>query len=560
VQIAQVNLPFNIKTLWFDPDGLDIKANDRVVVQTVRGIELGVAASDLIEVGEEELKRLKSPLKKVLRLATPEDIEQNEKNQELARVAMADFKVLAEEHCPSMHPVSVEYLLDGDKAIFYFESEKRIDFRELVRLLAAKFKIRIDMRQMGVRDEARIIGGIGHCGQEVCCKRLGGEFKPVSIRMAKDQDLSLNPQKISGLCGRLMCCLRYEDEAYRDFKANCPKVGACVCTTDGVAKVVDINVPRETIKLKLDEEKPVVVSASAIENIDEGKWKYAVEDEAWEEAKNPHVEGVSGMASIFQTAQLTGVDKLGTPTAVHHERSGETSHERKRRERRERNSGRGGAYSQDRASARFGSDAGEGELDAGQSKGSRRGSRSKSSEPKRTPRRRSTKILADGTTQVEQQRGAESTSGDGARAKVGDAQARGGAAPSVNSNKSRSEQKQSKHSKQKAQKSQGAQGGSASREVRSKQNGFSSGSQGARGSQGSNGNSRPRPGQNSSALKNAASQDKNLSSTSAGGNARPQAEDASANKSNNKRKRRRSKRKKTDISGGNQNNSDIVGN
>ena len=118
-----------------------------------------------------------------------------------------------------MHPVSVEYLFEGDKAIFYFEAEERVDFRELVRKLAAHFRVRIDMRQIGVRDEARMVGGLGHCGQELCCKRLGGEFCPVSIRMAKEQDLSLNPQKISGVCGRLMCCLRYEFDATRTSRA-----------------------------------------------------------------------------------------------------------------------------------------------------------------------------------------------------------------------------------------------------------------------------------------------------------------------------------------------------
>ena len=133
---------------------------------------------------------------------------------------------MAAEASADMHPVSVEFLLDGDKAVFYFEAEERVDFRDLVRKLAAHFHVRIDMRQIGVRDEARMVGGLGHCGQELCCKRLGGEFCPVSIRMAKEQDLSLNPQKISGVCGRLMCCLRYEFDAYKDFKGRAPKQNA----------------------------------------------------------------------------------------------------------------------------------------------------------------------------------------------------------------------------------------------------------------------------------------------------------------------------------------------
>ena len=158
---------------------------------------------------------------------------------------------MAAEGNGDMHPVSVEYQFEGDKAIFYFEAEERVDFRELVRKLAAHFRVRIDMRQIGVRDEARMVGGLGHCGQELCCKRLGGEFCPVSIRMAKEQDLSLNPQKISGVCGRLMCCLRYEFDAYKDFKSRAPKQNATVETPDGPAKVVDLDVPREIVSLKI---------------------------------------------------------------------------------------------------------------------------------------------------------------------------------------------------------------------------------------------------------------------------------------------------------------------
>ena len=251
VQVIPVNLPYNVKTLWFDPDGLDIHADDDVVVTTVRGLEIGRAAGDIFEVSYERVKSLKSPLRKVERLATPEDLERAREMERLSDEAMPVFKELARETSEDMHPVSVEYLLDGDKAIFYFEAEERIDFRDLVRKLASRFQVRVDMRQIGVRDEARIVGGIGHCGQIVCCKRMGGEFKPVSIRMAKAQDLSLNPQKISGLCGRLMCCLRYENEAYKDFKSRAPKAGATVQTPDGPAKVDSLDVPREYVKVRL---------------------------------------------------------------------------------------------------------------------------------------------------------------------------------------------------------------------------------------------------------------------------------------------------------------------
>lgn len=330
MQIAQVNLPFNAKTLWFDPCGLDISPEDALVVETVRGIELGQSAGELIDVDETSIKKLKSPLKPVLRIATPEDLEKAAKNEARAKEAMPEFRRIAQELCPEMHPVSIEFLLDGEKAVFYFESDKRIDFRELVKQLAAKFKVRVDMRQMGVRDEARIIGGLGHCGQEVCCRRLGGEFKPVSIRMAKDQGLSLNPQKISGLCGRLMCCLRYEDAAYKDFAQRCPKIGTAIDTPDGEGKVIETNTPRETIKVKVDEEKPVVVSVGCLHCDSSSKRAYSVDADVWEEAKKPaDIEGA--VLSVFQTSQLTGSDKLATPTAVHHERSAEKEKPKRRR-------------------------------------------------------------------------------------------------------------------------------------------------------------------------------------------------------------------------------------
>jgi cell fate regulator YaaT (PSP1 superfamily) len=306
-----------------------------VVVETVRGIELGHAAGDLIDVEDSEIEKLKSPLRPVLRIADEADLETAEQNNTKAKEAMATFRELAAKICPDMHPVSIEFLLDGDKAVFYFESEKRIDFRDLVKQLAAKFKVRVDMRQMGVRDEARIIGGIGHCGQEVCCRRLGGEFKPVSIRMAKDQGLSLNPQKISGLCGRLMCCLRYEDAAYKDFAERCPKMGTTIDTPDGEGKVIEINTPRETVKVKVGEEKPVVVKAACLCCEGGSKHAYSINQSTWEDAKNP-ADVENNVLSIFQTSQLTGTDKLATPAAVHHERSEEKEEKPKRRRSRSR--------------------------------------------------------------------------------------------------------------------------------------------------------------------------------------------------------------------------------
>ncbi len=301
VRIAPIKLQYNPKVLWFDPGDLEIHKDDAVVVTTARGLEFGHAAEDIQEVEDAEVKRLKTELKPVKRLATAEDEEAAAAMQAKSEEALPIFKEMAAESNEGMHPVSVEFLLDGDKAVFYFEAEERIDFRELVRKLASRFHVRIDMRQIGVRDEARIVGGIGHCGQELCCKRLGGEFCPVSIRMAKEQDLSLNPQKISGVCGRLMCCLRYEFDAYKDFKDRAPKVNAKIETPEGMAKVIDLNVPREIVTLKLEDDKTVKIPLSDF--VTEGKKGVRpskVDSEAFERHANQDSFG-----------SLAGLDALG---------------------------------------------------------------------------------------------------------------------------------------------------------------------------------------------------------------------------------------------------------
>ncbi|WP_302962627.1 regulatory iron-sulfur-containing complex subunit RicT [uncultured Adlercreutzia sp.] len=318
VRVAPINLTFNPKTLWFNPGELEIEKDMPVVVRTARGTEFGIAASDAIEVPEEQVRALKSALRPVERIATEEDVERAREMEEKSREALPVFKEMAREAHEDMHPVSVEFLLDGDKAVFYFEAEERIDFRELVRKLASRFHVRIDMRQIGVRDEARMVGGIGHCGQELCCKRLGGEFCPVSIRMAKEQGLSLNPQKISGLCGRLMCCLRYEFDAYKDFKGRAPKLNGTVQTPLGPAKVIDHDVPQEIITLKVEGEKPVKVPLAAFDPAPEGANRpNSVGEEAWEEATAEHGSGL-GEALIFSTSQFTGSDKLAEGAKVRH--------------------------------------------------------------------------------------------------------------------------------------------------------------------------------------------------------------------------------------------------
>ncbi|MRX83307.1 stage 0 sporulation family protein [Eggerthella guodeyinii] len=318
VRIAPINLYYNPKTLWFDAGDLDVRAGDGVIVTTARGTEFGRAAHDVFEADEAQVKKLKSPLKPVKRIATDEDEARAADLEAKAREALPVFKEMASEASGDMHPVSVEYLFEGDKAIFYFEAEERVDFRELVRKLAAHFHVRIDMRQIGVRDEARMVGGLGHCGQELCCKRLGGEFCPVSIRMAKEQDLSLNPQKISGVCGRLMCCLRYEFDAYKDFKSRAPKQNATVETPDGPAKVVDLDVPREVVSLKIMGEKPVKVPLADFEPPEEGSNRpNRVGEEAWQDATTQDPIGFASESALFSTTtQLTGQDKLADPGSV----------------------------------------------------------------------------------------------------------------------------------------------------------------------------------------------------------------------------------------------------
>lgn len=312
VRIAPVTLAFNPKVLWFEAGDLALDPQDKVVVSTVRGTELGTMAGEVFEAGEEETKNLSSALKPVKRRATEYDIEQARKMEQKSKDALPLFKRLAEESGLDMNPVSVEYLLDGDKAVFYFESEERVDFRELVRNLASQLHIRIDMRQIGVRDEARMIGGLSHCGQELCCKRLGGEFNPVTIRMAKEQNLSLNPQKISGVCGRLMCCLRYEYEAYRDFNGRAPKLKAKIKTPDGIATVVELEAVREMVLLQISDEKPIRVPLADFETSENGARPDCVGKEAWERAHDSSLFSGANTLSFFSSPDLAGADQLAT--------------------------------------------------------------------------------------------------------------------------------------------------------------------------------------------------------------------------------------------------------
>jgi len=251
VKVVGVRFKKAGKIYYFDPDELEISVGTNVIVETARGIEMGRVVIPNREVDESVIV---APLKKVIRIATEEDMKHHEENLKKEKEA---FKICLEkikEHNLEMKLIDVEYTFDNNKILFYFTADGRIDFRELVKDLAVIFKTRIELRQIGVRDETKMMGGIGICGRVLCCKDFLYDFQPVSIKMAKEQGLSLNPTKISGCCGRLMCCLRYEHEAYEAVLMKMPKVGALVSTADGQGIVMETSVLKETVKVKLDNE------------------------------------------------------------------------------------------------------------------------------------------------------------------------------------------------------------------------------------------------------------------------------------------------------------------
>ena len=260
--IIPVKFTYAARDLWFDPAGTGAQEGDHVICATERGHEIGLAVGDAREVTPEELSSTigGAQLRDVVRIATEEDLVRADELARRGEESMPAFRRHVAESGLDMKPVGVEYLFDGEKAVCYFAAEERVDFRQLVRDLAREFHVRIDMRQIGVREEAAIVGGYGHCGQELCCRRFATGFDPVSIRMAKEQDLPLNSTKISGACGRLMCCLRYEFEAYRDFKSRAPKRNAVIDTPLGKGKIVEYDTPKEQICLRLENGKQIRVA------------------------------------------------------------------------------------------------------------------------------------------------------------------------------------------------------------------------------------------------------------------------------------------------------------
>lgn len=247
VEVIGVRFRTAGKIYFFNPKEFQVKSGDHVIVETARGIEFGSVVSERRQVKE---KCIGDELKPVLRIATKEDEERAAKNREKEKEAYKICLDKIKEHELDMKLVSTEYTFDNNKVLFYFTADGRIDFRELVKDLAAVFKTRIELRQVGVRDETKIVGGIGICGRPLCCHSYLSEFIPVSIKMAKEQNLSLNPTKISGVCGRLMCCLKNEEETYEYLNSKLPNVGDYVTTDDGLkGEVHSVNVLRQTVKV-----------------------------------------------------------------------------------------------------------------------------------------------------------------------------------------------------------------------------------------------------------------------------------------------------------------------
>jgi len=261
-------MPFNVvgvrfkqagKIYYFNPNGITVNPGDAVIVETARGTEFGQVMVGLKEVADDKVTQ---PLKNVIRIATAADQIQLNENKDKEKKAFAICQQKIEQHQLEMKLIDVEYTFDRSKILFYFTADGRVDFRELVKDLAAVFRTRIELRQIGVRDEAKMMGGLGPCGRPLCCATFLGDFEPVSIKMAKEQNLSLNPVKISGICSRLMCCLKYEASSYRDVKADLPLVGGRVRVNETEGVIIESNPQKECLVVKFanGEKKEVLLA------------------------------------------------------------------------------------------------------------------------------------------------------------------------------------------------------------------------------------------------------------------------------------------------------------
>lgn len=289
------------KIYFFDPAGLGIKTDDKVIVETARGIEYGNVVIGSRNIDEDKVIQ---PLKPVIRIATPEDDAIERRNKEKEKEAFQICLEKIAKHGLEMKLIDVEYTFDNNKVLFYFTADGRIDFRELVKDLASVFKTRIELRQIGVRDETKIIGGIGICGRALCCHTYLSEFAPVSIKMAKEQNLSLNPTKISGVCGRLMCCLKNEEEAYEELNSRLPSVGDHVQTADNLkGEVQSVSVLKQLVK--------VIVT---LENDEKEVREYKVSDLSFKPKRKEHnkmtQEELKAIRELERLEKVEGKSKL----------------------------------------------------------------------------------------------------------------------------------------------------------------------------------------------------------------------------------------------------------
>jgi len=252
------------KVYHFDPAGVNVNVGESVIVETARGLELGEV---VVGVHETDEKLVEKPLRPVIRVATKEDFKTLEENKKKEEEAFEVCQEKIKKHGLDMKLVEVEYTFDNSKILFYFTADGRIDFRELVKDLATVYRTRIELRQIGARDESKTLGSIGMCGRELCCAKFLGEFEPVSIKMAKEQGLSLNPTKISGSCGRLMCCLKFEQDAYEDLLKVTPKIGSVVETSDGVGVVEYVNLLKGRLKVKIENEKEKIYKDCSVSEV-----------------------------------------------------------------------------------------------------------------------------------------------------------------------------------------------------------------------------------------------------------------------------------------------------
>ncbi len=429
-RIAPVNLASGRKVFWFDAGEIEIEETDQVVVETVHGQELAKMAGGVFEPTPEQMENFKNELKPVLRVATDDDLYTYSENEQLQDEALCEFRKIIDEQKKDMRAVSVDFSLDRSKAVFCYEAEGRVDFRSMVKTLAKTFHARIEMRQITARERARSAGGFGACGQELCCARLGCGFSHVSIRMAKEQGMSLNQQKISGCCGRLMCCLKYEFESYKDFNKCAPKMNAQVETPEGVARVSGLDMIHDSVILRIDppEEsenkqkgdtreikrpKIVHVPLSSFDEPEEGRRPNRVGSDAWQEAtKPPEIKLESSGYFGDSTKKLTKDSALGDGQAhrantanrknatgsvsmVEGASDGEDAKSKNKRRRRRRR--RGGAKDRAEANARTENKA-QRQSKAGKenAKATSKGARG-SSNTGRVRRRRSVTVSSSGT-------------------------------------------------------------------------------------------------------------------------------------------------------------------